>query len=111
MVRRYINLDRESAFYVKPLQGAPQPFRRFADRTSCSWSRSRSGGARVRKMVVDLSAHAFNLLRDRGGKLRLSGIVNAARFMRENRQRSFQAMSEIARFRLCAPDRLFTMLE
>ena len=65
----------------------------------------------MRQVVIDLPPHAFNLLCDRGGKLRLSGIVDAARLVRENGQRSLQSVSEIARFGLCATHCLFTMLE
>ena len=73
--------------------------------------RARRGGARVREVVVDLPAHALDLLRDRRGELGLAGGRGALGLLRQHRERRLQAVREIAGLADRAADRCVAMLE
>ena len=52
--------------------------------------------ARVREVIVDLAAHALDLLHDRGGQLGLPCRLRALGLLIQQRQRRLQAVREIA---------------
>ena len=61
------------------------------------WPRSpQRDRARLREVIVDLAAHPSNLLRDRRRELVLTRGLRALGLLREDRQRRFQSVREIA---------------
>jgi hypothetical protein len=55
-------------------------------------------GARVREMVINLTAHPIYLLVDCGGQFVLTFDFRPIRFLCENCERSFQAVSQVTSF-------------
>ena len=67
--------------------------------------------ARVREVIVDLPAHAIDLLRDGGGHLELAGSPRALRLVRKDGERRLQPVRQVAGLRDRAPHRLLPLVE
>ncbi len=90
------DLDEHAALGVQPLQHAGNSFGGRGNRRARP--RRRRGGhrSRPRQVIVDLPAHAIDLLIDLRRKLGVSCRPHLLRLVRQHRQRRLQAMRQIA---------------
>jgi hypothetical protein len=65
----------------------------------------------MRQMKLNLPAHFFHLLADRGRHFVLSGSISPVGFLGQYSQRSFQSMREVTRFCQRPPDRPLTVFQ
>jgi hypothetical protein len=111
VLRSDVHLDLDSAVGVKALQGARKAVhRRFhgAVRPGCG---SRCSGPSLREVIVHLATHPFDLLPDGRREVVVTRLRDGVGLLPQHRQRSLQAVGEIARLGHRAADPLFPVVE
>ena len=96
---------------MEPQEGAREGLRGLEHVAARAGRCARRGRARVREVVLDLTAHSLDLLRDPGRHVGLAARGGALGLVREDGQRRLQAVREIARLGVRATDGAFLVRE